>query len=70
MYKRVPSLAIERTRLCSAVFVDTVVEPIEQTVGRRRPDMIWHGLRHGTKLFLARAQYLFGGAPFGHIPQE
>ena len=38
----------QRRRGIAAIGGDLVIQPVEQAIGARRPDMIWHGLRHGA----------------------
>ena len=60
MHQVRPAGAVERPRRGAAEGVDLVVEPVELAVGRCRPDMVGHRLRHGAKLQLAGAQLLLG----------
>ena len=62
-----PALAVERPALGAAVFVDAVVEPVEQAVGRCRPDVVRHRLGEGAEQGFAGAQGLFGLLALGDV---
>jgi hypothetical protein len=55
-----PVAAVEFSRLGATVFVNAVVEPIEQAIGRRSPDVVRQRLCEGAKLQRVRTQGLFG----------
>ena len=70
MNKGAPPIAVERSGLRAAVFVNALVEPIELTVRPRCPDVVGHRLRERTKLRFAGSQDFLRHASFVHVAKN
>ena len=70
MNKGAPPIAVQRSGLHAAVFVNALVEPIELTVGPRCPDVVGHRLRERTKLRFAGSQDFLRHASFVHVAKN
>ena len=60
MDHRRPAIAVKRPFGEPAIIIDALIEPIEQAIGLRRPDLVGHRLGEGAELGLARRQRRFG----------
>ena len=54
-----PFLAIEFARACAGILIDAWIEPVEQAVRPRGPDVMRHGFRQGAEFLLALPQRAF-----------
>ena len=62
-----PFVAVEFPRTGARIFVDARIEPVQQSVGPRGPDMMRHGLGEGTEFRFALPQRLLRDHLLGDI---